>query len=118
MDGILRAYPPQTLSENTALITESSEDRLAAFPGIEIEPSRIEAVLAHDLRDQVSRISIPAMVIGAADDQITPVTFSEELAGLIPEAQMVILSYGGHFMPQVSVSVYNQAVLSFLKSST
>ena len=117
MDGILRAYPPQTLSKNTALLTDSSEDRLAAFPGIEIETSRIEAVLAHDLREQIPRITVPAMVIGAADDQITPVTFSEELAELISEAHKVILPYGGHFMPQVSVDVYNHAVLSFLKSS-
>ncbi len=116
VDGILRAYPPQTLSENTTLLTDSSEDRLATFPGLEIETSRIGAVLAHDLRDHVSRISVPALIIGAADDQITPVTLSEELEALIPNAQKVILPYGGHFVPHVSIDAYNHAVLSFLKS--
>ncbi len=115
-DGIMRAYPPRTLMENTALFTEQSSERQALFPGRVIESARIDAVLNHDLREKVSDISLPTLVICAADDQITPINFSLELAGLISGAQKHILEFGGHFVPQVAVEEYNQTVLSFLKT--
>ena len=76
--------------------------------------ARIAAVQGHDLRDQVSNITLPTLVIAAADDQITPVGFSDELACLIPGAEKVILPHGGHFVPRVSTAAYNAAVVSFL----
>lgn len=117
VDGILRAYPPDTLLENPGLLSATREERLALFPREEIELSRIDALLAHDVRDQVSQIAIPCLVICAADDQITPVQFSHELIDKIPNAQNVILPHGGHFMPRVAIDDYNAAVLSFLTNS-
>jgi aminoacrylate hydrolase len=117
VDGILRAYPPDTLSENPDLLSGTREERLAAFPGEEIELSRVSAVLAHDFRDQISQIAVPTQVICAADDQITPVGFSHELIEKIPNAQSVILPHGGHFMPRVATQEYNAAVLTFLSGS-
>lgn len=116
IDGILRAYPSDTLNANPELLHGTTEERLAAFPGVEIEQSRIGAVLAHNLRDRVGGVDLPTLVIAAADDQITPVGFSEELAATIPGAQKVILPHGGHFMPRVATADYNAAVLSFLKN--
>ena len=117
VDGILRAYPPDVLSENPDILGGTTEERLAAFPGEQIELARVAAVMAHDLRDKVSQINIPTFVIGAADDQITPVGFSRELIDKIPNAQSVILPHGGHFMPRVEPEAYNAAVLSFLSNT-
>lgn len=114
IDGILRAYPADTLSDNPELLSGTTVERLASFPGEDIELSRIAAVMAHDLRDQVSNITVPTMVIAAADDQITPVGFSHELARLISGAQKVVLPHGGHFIPRVATKDYNAAVLAFL----
>ena len=91
------------------------EERMAAFPGLEVELSRLAAVASHDLRSQVHNIAQPTLCIGAKDDQITPPGFTEELGRLIPGAQTYLLERGGHFCPIVSTSDYNQAVLSFLK---
>ena len=115
-DGILRAYPPSVLIENEALLTEKSAERLAMFPGRVIEGARIEAVMAHDLRERLTEIQLPTLVICAADDQITPTKFSHELAELIPGAQKHILDMGGHFVPQVAVNEYNTIVLQFLRA--
>ena len=117
VDGIMRAYPPDTLTENPDILSGTREERLASFPGAEIELSRVNAVLAHDLRDQISQITSPALVICAADDQITPVGFSHELIDKIPNARSVILPHGGHFVPRVATKDYNAAVLSFLTDS-
>lgn len=113
-DGILRAFPPHVLSRQPELLENGKEDRVVAFPGETIELSRIAAVMNHDLRDQVSKISHPTLVIGAADDQITPSPFFDELAVAIPGAQQVTLAGGGHFVPQVRIADYNDAVLNFL----
>ena len=116
-DGILRAYPPDHLSANPDILTATRQQRLAAFPGAEIETSRVRAVMGHDLRHRIAGIDLPTLVIAAADDQITPVMFSHELADRIPDAQSVILPHGGHFVPHVSTQAYNTAVVSFLNST-
>lgn len=88
--------------------------RLKAFPGTDVEMSRIAAVMAHDLRAQLHRIVTPTLCIGALDDQITPPGFTHELAELIPTAHAVLLDRGGHFAPIASTQAYNRAVLAFL----
>jgi len=113
-DGIFRAFPPAWLQAHAALIAATGEERMAAFPGIEIEASRIAAVQAHDLRARIGAIAKPALVVCAADDAVTPLAYSQELASRIPGAQLATLPMGGHFVPQVDPDGYNRAVLSFL----
>ena len=88
--------------------------RVAAFPGLAVELSRIDAVMAHDLRAELHRVKAPTLCIGARDDQITPPGFTEELARLIPGARQVLLDRGGHFCPIVQTAAYTAAVLEFL----
>lgn len=114
IDGILRAFPPSYLIEHPELLTDSRTDRSAAFPGHEIERSRIAAVLGHDQRSHLSSIDAPTLVICADDDVITPPPLSKELAEGIPGAQVTVLPFGGHFVPQISSTSYNHKVLSFL----
>jgi aminoacrylate hydrolase len=90
-------------------------ERMSAFPGTEVELSRIDAVLAHDLREDLHRIATPTLCIGAKDDQITPAAFTEELAERIGGAQLRILPHGGHFCPIAAAAQYNPVVLDFLK---
>lgn len=113
-DGIFRAFPPAWLQAHAELIAAAGQDRLTAFPGLEIEASRIAAVQAHDLRARICAIVKPTLVVCAADDAITPLPFSQELASRIPGARLATLPIGGHFAPQVDPEGYNQFVLSFL----
>jgi len=90
-------------------------DRVKAFPGLEVELSRLAAVVAHDLRSSVHNIRHTTLAIGAKDDQITPFSFTEELAEKIPNTTLRMLNYGGHFAPITASDEYNQAVLEFLR---
>jgi aminoacrylate hydrolase len=90
------------------------EERLATFPGLEVELSRINAVYTHDLRTRLHNITVPTLCIGAMDDQLTPPGFTQELARLIPNAKEHLLDYGGHFCPMVVPEIYNKVVLDFL----
>ncbi len=113
-DGLLRVLPAPYLQANPDLIDRSIKERLEAFAGAEIELGRIDAILAHDLRDRFVEIKADTMVICAKDDQVTPYGLSRELARLIPKAKLHLLDGGGHFCPQIEADAYNEAVLEFL----
>jgi pimeloyl-ACP methyl ester carboxylesterase len=53
----------------------------------------------------------------AADDMVTPLHYSAELARAIPGSVLVTLPYGGHFVPVIDPSAYNAAVAGFLRGS-
>lgn len=116
MVGTLLATPTWQLA-NTFTDTERFfKDRLAEFPGLEIELGRLNAVMRHDLRHRLAEIRVPTFVIGAHDDQLTPPTLSEELAARIPGARLHLLERGGHFCPLTVTDAYNAAIGDFLRS--
>ena len=118
LDGQLRGFPARSLVDMASDIAANRAARLATFPGKDIELARIAAILAHDARAQLARIAAPTLVICAADDQITPLPFSEELAGAIPGARLAVLPWGGHFAPQANPDGYLPPVAAFLDEET
>jgi aminoacrylate hydrolase len=111
-------YPSWWIAKNNEKLRHAEAQNLANFPQLEIAVSRIDAILAFDRTQSLSRIKTPTLVVGAEDDIVTPAYFSEELARLIPGAEVKIFPRGGHWFPQVQVREFNQAVLPFLNSHT
>lgn len=89
-------------------------ERLAEFPGMDIELARIGAVMGHDLRDRLDEIRVSTLCVAACDDQITPPGLTEELAESIPGAELHLFVRGGHFCPTVVPEEYNARVGAFL----
>ncbi len=112
--GSLLASPAEVLRPSFTSLDAHLADRLADFPGLEIELSRIAAVMSHDLRSQLHRIHTKTLVLGAEDDQLTPPGMQREIAELIPGARLHILPRGGHFYPLHSAEAFNRLVLDFL----
>jgi aminoacrylate hydrolase len=112
--GTYLAMPSRYLQPQMTSARAFMEERLATFPGLEVELSRINAVYTHDLRTRLHAITVPTLCIGAMDDQLTPPGFTQELAQLIPNAKEHLLDYGGHFSPMVVPEIYNKVVLDFL----
>jgi aminoacrylate hydrolase len=112
--GTMLATPAWYLQSRFTSAQEFLEGRMKDFPGLEIELSRLSAVMSHDLRSHVHKIGVPTMVIGAEDDQITPPGFSRELAERIVGAKFVLLAKGGHFCPMTMAETYNKHILDFL----
>jgi aminoacrylate hydrolase len=111
-------YPGWYVARNNERVRQMEAQTLAVFPPTEVAASRIDAILAFDRTAQLARIKTPALVIGAEDDIITPSYFSEELARLIPGAEIKIFPRGGHSLTQVRPREFSQAVLPFLASHT
>lgn len=51
-----------------------------------------------DVRDLLGQVRVPTLVIHAADDQVTPISASRELAAAIPNAEFVQLESRNHVL--------------------
>lgn len=111
-------YPPSWVARNNERLRHQEAQQLALFPPTDIAASRIDAILAFDRTEQLGKVKTPTLVVGAEDDILTPAYFSEELARLIPGAEIKIFPRGGHAFNQVRAREFNQAVLPFLASHT
>lgn len=111
-------YPSWWIARNNERLRQAEARELASFAAADIVSSRIDAVLAFDRTEDLARIRTPTLVIGAEDDIVTPAYFSEELARLIPGAEVKIFPRGGHFFTQIRAREFNNAVLPFLVSHT
>jgi aminoacrylate hydrolase len=114
----LYLYPSWWVARNNERLRQLEAQNLAVFPPTEVAASRIDAILAFDRTERLGQIKTPTLVVGAEDDLVTPAYFSEELARLIPGAEIKIFPRGGHAFTQVRAREFNQAVLPFLASHT
>ncbi len=73
------------------------------------------AARSHDARDRLGRITAPTHVMVGAEDLLTPVRYSQELAELIPGSRLTILPNAGHGLFWETPGATNQAILEFLK---
>ncbi len=115
MLGSLLASPANWIRDRFKSLEDYVAANMAGFPGLEIELSRLSAVMSHDLRSRVHEITAPTLVIGALDDQLTPAGFQRELAERIPGAKLELLTGGAHFCPITATDTYNQLLLDFLR---
>jgi aminoacrylate hydrolase len=111
-------YPSWWVARNNEKLRQLEAQGLAGFAPVEIVTSRIDAMLAFDRTRDLARIKAPTLAIGAEDDIVTPAYFAEELARLIPGAEIKIFPRGGHLLNQVRAREFNNAVLPFLVSHT
>jgi aminoacrylate hydrolase len=111
-------YPSFWISRNNERLRQLEAQALSTFSSPEIIMSRIDAILAFDRTAELKRIRTPTLVIAAQDDVVTPAYFSEELARLIPSAEVKFFPQGGHCFTQVMCREFNQAVLPFLMAHT
>jgi pimeloyl-ACP methyl ester carboxylesterase len=66
-----------------------------------------------EAREVLGRIRVPTLVIAGADDQVTPVALSEELAHGIAGARMEVIAQAGHQAPLEQADAFNRLVGGF-----
>ena len=107
-------YPDWWINANSERLESEEPQAIASFPPAEVAASRIDGICAFDRRAELGQIKTPTLVLCARDDFLTPPYFSEELAVLIPEAQLVFLERGGHACSQTVPEAVNAMVLGYL----
>jgi aminoacrylate hydrolase len=108
--------PGWWVSANDAQLAEQHRRQAAAHAPVEVMASRIDAIVRFDRRDRLGEISAPTLVVVAADDMLTPRFYSDELAGKIPGAKLLVLGTGGHLAPSIVPAEYNLLVGAFLRA--
>ena len=107
-------YPDWWINDNIGLLEERENVAIPGFPLAEIAASRIDAIVDFDRTADLPKIRTPTLVICAKDDFLTPPYFSRELARLIPGADFVELTRGGHCASETNTPEFNDAVLGFI----
>lgn len=69
-----------------------------------------------DFREDLKKITVPALVVHGSDDQIVPLEISAKLtAKLIPHAKLVVYEGGSHGLLHVDKDRLNADLLAFLR---
>jgi pimeloyl-ACP methyl ester carboxylesterase len=72
------------------------------------------ACRTHDTLARLPQIAAPTLVLVGAEDIVTPVSCSRELAEGIPGARLQVLERGGHIPDAQYPEAVCEAVLTFL----
>lgn len=71
--------------------------------------------MSDDVRAELSSIAVPTLVIVGSQDILTPVADSEEIAELIPDAELVVLTGAPHGLMFEAAAPFNDHVVRFLE---
>ena len=78
--------------------------------------AQVQAILAMDdgLRVELAGIAVPTLVLVGSQDILTPMGDSEELAELIPGAELAVIRGAAHGFMLEQGAAFNRTVLDFL----
>ena len=77
----------------------------------------LDAIIGWGVRDQLSRITCPVLVI-CADQDYTPVAEKEAYVAELPKAKLQVISDSRHATPIDQAQRFNQCLLDFLDNQT
>ena len=82
--------------------------------------AQIHAILDIDdgLRDELATVSVPTLVLCGSQDVLTTQGDSEEIADLIPGAELAIVRGGAHLFMVEQAGAFNRTVTDFLNRVT
>ena len=109
---------PQVFSES---FIENNEELIKAMKEFSSEINTTEAVINlakasmnHDLRDHVSEIKSPTLIIAGEEDILIPIKYSRVLNEQIENSELVIIKDCAHVPPIEKPEEFNSIVLDFL----
>ena len=109
--------PQQFTTETFSPATGADLMREAWMEQVKTDPrvryTDLLACQAFDGGPLLGRIQVPALVVAGADDQVTPVPCSAELAGAIAGARLEVLAAAGHQAPLEQADAFNRLVAGF-----
>jgi 3-oxoadipate enol-lactonase len=78
--------------------------------------AQVDAILAasDELRNELSTVTAPTLVITGSQDTLTPLGDAEELAELIPNSRLYVLRRAAHGLMAEAPNAFNDVVLRFI----
>jgi 3-oxoadipate enol-lactonase len=99
ISGMPWGFTPRLVSDHAAVTAQAELSRLDPHPttlaGFEAQAAGLRV---YDSRPDLPTVQTPTLVLTGAEDVLTPVSQSVEIAELIPTATLQVLPRGGHGM--------------------
>jgi 3-oxoadipate enol-lactonase / 4-carboxymuconolactone decarboxylase len=73
------------------------------------------AIGAMDLRSEIGAIRAPTLVVAGEEDPATPIEMAEEIASLIPGAELTVVPEAAHLVAVEQPDALSEAILGFLE---
>lgn len=108
------AFTPQYIAANPGAIAELKAKRIAINSPVAIGRAT-EACMAFDLKNEISRISIPTLVVSGREDVFTPIHLAGQIHRSIRGSEWKILEDVGHNLYIEKGPQMVQVVLEFLE---
>lgn len=108
------AFTPQFIAANPGPIAELKEKRVRSNSPVAIGRAT-DACMAFNLKHQITKISLPTLIVSGREDIFTPVHLAEHIHRSIPGSEWKVLEGGGHILPIEKASQLAQVVLEFLE---
>jgi 3-oxoadipate enol-lactonase len=110
-----RLFAPEFQTAHPDLMRDRREAFLKTDP--HLLQSACAQLAALDLRGELSRVTVPVLVLVGEHDEATPPPMSRELAAALPNARLRIISGCAHVPQLQSPEVFLEAIGDFLKSA-
>ena len=107
-----RLFSPEFQAENTALTAQRRERFIAVDP--HTFHNACAALADLDLRTELSKVTVPVLVLVGEHDEATPPAMSEELAAGLPDARLQILAGCAHVPQLQAPQQFMQAIKGFI----
>ncbi len=108
------AFTPEYIAANPGPIAELKQKRIQVNSPAAIGRAT-DACLAFNLKDQISEIPIPTLVVSGREDVFTPVHLAEQIHRSVHGSEWEIVEGVGHNLHIEAAPVLVQAVLNFLR---
>jgi len=108
---------PWYVSQHIQELEAAEPVAAAGFPPTDVMISRIDAICAYGPGESLNMIQCPTLVTCAKDDQLTPAFYSEEIARLVPHAELHLFETGGHAVSQTLPEVFNERVIAYIQEA-
>jgi 3-oxoadipate enol-lactonase len=107
-----RLFAPDFQAAHAALMQDRREAFLRTDP--DVFGAACDALAGLDLREQVPGVTVPVLVMVGEHDEATPPPMSRELASLLPNSRLKILSGCAHVPQLQSPALFLEAIADFM----
>jgi 3-oxoadipate enol-lactonase len=107
------AFTPQYIAANPGPIAELKEKRIKINSPVAIGRAT-DACLAFHLKEEISKIALPTLIVSGKEDIFTPIHLAEQMHHSIRGSEWKILEDAGHNLHVEKPSQMVQVVLEFL----
>ena len=110
-------HTAEYLAAHHARMAAALADAPDRLTPLDVTAARVEMLPDHDRLDELHRIALPTLVIGAEADEITPLPMSQAIAARIPGARLARIP-GAHFHPLEDPAGFAALLRGFLSEVT